>query len=71
MSELNFDEMLASIEDDFELDELQAHILLDRVSRWTLERAADSWPDMTRDMVSRGQVKSWLLELAHGETQYL
>jgi len=63
--------MLAKIEHDYDLDERAAHLLFDEVSTWVLERAAESWPDMTRDMVSRGQMKAWLLELAHGETEYL
>ncbi|MGL4999433.1 MAG: hypothetical protein ACRC5T_10735 [Cetobacterium sp.] len=29
-----------------------------------IEQAADEWPIVTRDMVSRGRVRQWLLEFA-------
>lgn len=68
---MSFDELLAKIEHDYDMDDSAAHLLFDEVSTWVLERAAEAWPTMTRDTVSRGLVKTWLLELAHGETEYL
>lgn len=34
------------------------------VSAQAIEQAADEWPTLTRDMVSRGRVRQWLLEFA-------